>query len=331
MTTTSGTWRASWTSWIARALAGAAIQAASSGPRRSTAARSCRIGPTPTGPAAAPARARGTPLEALERLAAALAQAGRLPEAIRRYRAAGGARARARGLAPGAHALLRDAGERAQALRQFHACRTSSARAGRRAGPETTALYRGSSPPAMPCNADGTTGWRVMTPGTEPSCPSTCLTPCLPVSPHYPPPPYRYRDCPADGRSLRRRARRHPALVPHPLEPHPDDLAYVAIGHLHNDRLGSTREAFVVVPSTDGERSGNYSFPLPRERRLRHLWPRDLGLAEEAGRGLLPRGRRRGRAVVRRRGADLVRASLRDSRTPRPPSSTSRRSGSTSS
>ena len=85
------------------------------------------------------------------------------------------------------------------------------------------------------------------------------------VSPHYPPPPYRYRDCPlmvvpfvaAPGETRR--------LVPEPLTPNADDLAYVAIGHLHNDRLGSTREAFVVVtPSlTEG-------FGLPVAEALGH-------------------------------------------------------------
>ena len=48
-------------------------------------ARSFPSGPTRTGPRR-PARARGAHREALERLADALADAGRLPEAIRRYR-----------------------------------------------------------------------------------------------------------------------------------------------------------------------------------------------------------------------------------------------------
>jgi acetoacetate decarboxylase len=131
------------------------------------------------------------------------------------------------------------------------------------------------------------------------------------VSPLYPPPPYRYRDCPlmvvpfvAEPGVTRR-------LVPEPLEPNPDDLAYVAIGHMHNDRLGSTREAFIVVPSSDGSRTGNYSVFLYLENDAcvtsgREIWgwPKKLAqisLAEDADSV---------RAVVRRGGADLVRASL---------------------
>ena len=131
------------------------------------------------------------------------------------------------------------------------------------------------------------------------------------VSPLYPPPPYRYRDCPlmvvpfiAQPGVTRR-------LVPDPLEPNPDDIAYVAIGHMHNDRLGSTREAFIVVPSSDGARWGNYSVFLYLENDAcvtsgREIWgwPKKLAevsLAED------PDGMR---GVVRRGGADLVRASL---------------------
>jgi acetoacetate decarboxylase len=131
------------------------------------------------------------------------------------------------------------------------------------------------------------------------------------VSPLYPPPPYRYRDCPlmvvpfvaAPGVTRR--------LVPEPLEPNPDNMAYVAVGHMHNDRLGSTREAFIVVPSSDGARWGNYSVFLYLENDAcvtsgREIWgwPKklaEISLAEDAGSM---------RAVVRRGGADLVRASL---------------------
>ncbi len=81
--------------------------------------------------------------EVLERLAAALAQAGRLQEAIRRYR-------RLVSLEPEREAWHRAlmgcyarAGERAQALRQYHACRTVLRREqGVAPGPETAALYR---------------------------------------------------------------------------------------------------------------------------------------------------------------------------------------------
>jgi LuxR family maltose regulon positive regulatory protein len=81
--------------------------------------------------------------EALERLAAALADAGRVLEAIRRYR-------RLVSLEPEREAWHRalmscyaSTGERAQALRQFHACRTILRREqGVAPGPETSALYR---------------------------------------------------------------------------------------------------------------------------------------------------------------------------------------------
>ena len=131
------------------------------------------------------------------------------------------------------------------------------------------------------------------------------------VSPLYPPPPYRYTDCPlmvvpfvaAPGVTRR--------LVPEPLEPNADDLAYVAVGHMHNDRLGSTREAFIVVPSSDGTRIGNYSVFLYLENDAcvtsgREIWgwPKkmaDISLDESAGSM---------RAVVRRGGAELIDASL---------------------
>jgi acetoacetate decarboxylase len=133
------------------------------------------------------------------------------------------------------------------------------------------------------------------------------------VSPLYPPPPYRYRDCPlmvvpflAEPGVLDR-------LVPRPLVPNADDVAYVAVGHLHNDRLGSTREAFIVVPSSDGVRTGNYAVFLYLENDAcitsgREIWgwPKklaEISLAEDEGSMT---------ASVRRGGVDIVRASLLD-------------------
>ncbi len=131
------------------------------------------------------------------------------------------------------------------------------------------------------------------------------------VSPLYPPPPYRYRDCPlmivpfvAEPGVTRR-------LVPEPLQPNPDDVAYVAIGHMHNDRLGSTREAFIVVPSSDGTRLGNYSVFLYLENDAcitsgREIWgwPKKLAEISFAENG------DRVSAGVRRGGTELVRAGL---------------------
>lgn len=131
------------------------------------------------------------------------------------------------------------------------------------------------------------------------------------VSPLYPPPPYRYTDCPillvpfiAEPGVTRR-------LVPEPLEPNADDIAYIAIGHMHNDRLGSTREAFVVVPSSDGTRWGNYSVFLYLENDAcitsgREIWGWPKKLAEIS----LEDDVAGVRAVVRRGGADLIDASL---------------------
>jgi acetoacetate decarboxylase len=131
------------------------------------------------------------------------------------------------------------------------------------------------------------------------------------VSPLYPPPPYRYRDCPlmvvpfvAEPGVTRR-------LVPEPLTPNPDDIAYVAIGHLHNDRLGSTREAFIVVPSSDGARRGNYSVVLYLENDAcvtsgREIWGWPKKLAEIS----FAEDTDSVRAVVRRGGAEIVRAGI---------------------
>jgi acetoacetate decarboxylase len=131
------------------------------------------------------------------------------------------------------------------------------------------------------------------------------------AAPLYPPPPYRYRDCPlmvipfTAGPGVIRR------LVPEPLEPNPDDLAYVAIGHLHNDRLGSTHEAFIVVPSSDGTRVGNFAVFLYLENDAcvtsgREIWGWPKKLAEID----FAETPERAEATVRRGGADLIAASV---------------------
>lgn len=131
------------------------------------------------------------------------------------------------------------------------------------------------------------------------------------AAPLYPPPPYRYRDCPLmvipfiAGPGVTRR------LVPEPLEPNPDDVAYVAVGHLHNDKLGSTHEAFIVVPSSDGTREGNYAVFLYLENDAcvtsgREIWGWPKKLAEID----LVESPERMAATVRRGGADLIAASV---------------------
>lgn len=81
--------------------------------------------------------------EALERLAEALVDARRLPEAIRRYRHLVSLEPEREAWHRALMACYAKGGERAQALRQFHACRTILRREqGVAPGPETSALYR---------------------------------------------------------------------------------------------------------------------------------------------------------------------------------------------
>jgi acetoacetate decarboxylase len=135
------------------------------------------------------------------------------------------------------------------------------------------------------------------------------------AAPLYPAPPYIYRDCPllvvpfVAGPGVVRR------LVPEPLEPNPDDIAYIAVGHLHNDKLGSTREAFVVVPSSDGAREGNFAVFLYLENDAcvtsgREIWgwPKKLAtIAYEDGEAGVS-------ASVRRGAATLIESGLSDLR-----------------
>jgi len=81
--------------------------------------------------------------EVLERLAAVLASVRRLHEAIRRYRRLVSAEPEREAWHRALMSCYAQAGERAQALRQYHACRTVLRREqGVAPGPETTDLYR---------------------------------------------------------------------------------------------------------------------------------------------------------------------------------------------
>ena len=231
-------------------------------------------------------------VEVLERLAAALVGLGRVPEAVRRYR-------RLAALEPEReawHRALMDcyASDRrarpgvAPVPRLPHG---AAARAGHRPGPRDAGALR-----ADPAGRGARTGRngsatavrdgrRDVIRDLEDTVSSAFPYTIPAAAPLYPPPPYRYRDCPlmvipfTAGPGVTRR------LVPEPLEPNPDDVAYVAIGHLHNDRLGSTHEAFIVVPSSDGTREGNYAVFLYLENDAcvtsgREIWGWPKKLAE---------------------------------------------------
>lgn len=89
---------------------------------------------------------------------------------------------------------------------------------------------------------------------------STTLAYSLPAAaPLYPSPPYAYRDCALLVVPFRAEPGVTRRLVPEPLQPNPDDLMFVAVGLLNNDKLGSTHEAFVGVPSSIGNRTGNFA------------------------------------------------------------------------
>lgn len=131
------------------------------------------------------------------------------------------------------------------------------------------------------------------------------------AAPHYAPPPYRYRRCELTvvpfvaSPGVTRR------LVPEPLEPNPDDLMLVAVGDMHNDTLGSTKEAFVVVPVSDGATTGNFTVFLYLESDAcitsgREIWgwPKKQAQIETRDSG------DRHEAVVRRAGRELIRISV---------------------
>ena len=114
----------------------------------------------------------------------------------------------------------------------------------------------------------------------------TQSSPCsLPAAaPHYAPPPYVYRDCPVRIVPFRTAPGVTRRLTPEPLEPAAGDVMFVAVGRMNNDTLGSTQEAFCVVPARFGSQLGELlRLSVPGERRMHYLRTRDLGLAQEAG------------------------------------------------
>ena len=78
------------------------------------------------------------------------------------------------------------------------------------------------------------------------------------AAPHYAPPPYAYRDCPVRIVPFRTAPGVTRRLTPEPLEPAAGDVMFIAVGRMNNDTLGSTQEAFCVVPARFGSQLGNF-------------------------------------------------------------------------
>ena len=121
----------------------AEARCADSRPRAHTPAACSPSGRTPTGPSSAGARSIGPTRPCSERLAETFSADRPAPRGAAEVGAARRPRARARGLSPQPDPGLREAGEKALALRQYHACRAVLRRElGVEASPETRALYQ---------------------------------------------------------------------------------------------------------------------------------------------------------------------------------------------
>ena len=139
------------------------------------------------------------------------------------------------------------------------------------------------------------------------------------AAPHYAPPPYRYRKCELTVVPFLAPPGVTRRLVPEPLEPNPDDLMLVAVGDMHNDTLGTTKEAFVVVPVSDGATTGNFTVFLYLESDAcitsgREIWgwPKKQAQIETRDAG----GRHE--AVVKRAGRELIHLTVEASEDVRP-------------
>ncbi len=132
------------------------------------------------------------------------------------------------------------------------------------------------------------------------------------AAPLYPtPPPWRYRDCAMVVIPFLTEPGVTGGLVPEPLVPNADDLVLLMVGPMHNHALGSTREAFIAVPSTYGERAGNYAVFLYLENDAcitsgREIW----GWPKKAARFEFDEGEDAVRALVERDGTEIVRLGL---------------------
>jgi acetoacetate decarboxylase len=102
--------------------------------------------------------------------------------------------------------------------------------------------------------------------------------------PLYGPPPYAYRGCPQLIVVFRSSTEALRELVPTPMTPNPDDLAFLMIGTMVTDEFGTYREAIVAVPSTVNGVTGNHVVfhyveddkPMAAGRELMG-WPKKLG------------------------------------------------------
>lgn len=74
----------------------------------------------------------------------------------------------------------------------------------------------------------------------------------------YGPPPYAYRSCPQLIVVFRSSTEAIRSLVPEPLVPNPDDLAFLMIGTMRTDEFGDYNESIVAVPSALGDQIGNH-------------------------------------------------------------------------
>ena len=132
------------------------------------------------------------------------------------------------------------------------------------------------------------------------------------AAPLYPtPPPWRYRDCAMVVIPFLTEPGVTGRLVPAPLVPNADDLVLLMVGPMNNHALGSTREAFIAVPSAHGGRAGNYAVFLYLENDAcitsgREIW----GWPKKAARFEFQETGDAVRAVVEREGTDLVRLGL---------------------
>jgi len=113
------------------------------------------------------------------------------------------------------------------------------------------------------------------------------------VAPTYGRPPYAYRECPQLIVVFRSSAAALRALVPEPLVPNPDDLAFLMIGTMRTDEFGDYNESIVAVPAAVEERVGSYVVfhhvdaekPMVAGREIMG-WPKRLGevtWTEESG------------------------------------------------
>jgi acetoacetate decarboxylase len=129
------------------------------------------------------------------------------------------------------------------------------------------------------------------------------------AAPTYGRPPYAYRRCPQLIVVFRSTTAAIRALVPEPLVPNGDDLAFLMIGTMRTDEFGDYNESIVAVPAALGDRVGNHVVfhhveaddPMVAGREI-YGWPKrfaEIRWSEAAGRVT---------ATATRGGVALVRA-----------------------